>query len=129
VHHDDTAEMIGTLMTFSPMGVFATASMLIKLAIIVILAAGVVALIAAIARRLSGGPRSGLLALAGQIGLYAGLAGAGYIGMTAFMAAQQTHMTRFVVYEPDAIEAVFVLGLGVIVYLIARAGNAGAKRT
>ena len=128
MHHDDTAEMIGTLKAFSPMGVFADAEPLVKLAMIVIAAAGLVALIAAIARRMSGGSRSGLLVLAGQIGLYAGIAGAGYQAMTTFMTARALHETRFVVYEPEVIEAVFVLLLGMIVYGIARFGNAGAKR-
>ncbi len=126
--HDDTAEIIGTLLAFSPLEVFRAASPLVKLAILVIAGAGLIAVIAAIARRVSGGAYSSLLAIMGRAGLYAGVFGAGYTGMTIFMTAQQMHVARFVVYEPEVIEAVYVLLLGVIVWLIARIGNAGTKR-
>ena len=45
-----------------------------------------------------------------------------------YIGAQAMHVTRFVIVEPEVIEAVYVLLLGVIVWLIARFGNAGAKR-
>ncbi len=126
--HNDTAEMIGTLMAFSPLGVFADAPLLVKLLMVIIMGAGLIALIATIARRVSGGSRSSLLTLMGQVGLYAGVAGAGYQAMGTYLTVQALHETRFVIYEPEVIEAVYVLLLGVIVYLIARLGNAGAKR-
>ena len=128
MHHDDTAEMIGTLMTFSPLGVFDNASFLLKLVLIVILGAGVAALIAAIVQRRSTGPRSKFLALVGRVGLYAGVGGAAYAAVNTFFTALAMHVTRFVIYEPEVIEAVYVLLLGVIVYLVARFGNAGGKR-
>jgi hypothetical protein len=128
LQHDDTAEMIGTLLSFSPMGVFETAPMLVKFMLIIIGVAGIVAVIAAVFRRVSNGPKSTLLPLAGQVGLYAGLAGAGYQATMTGIAVKATHVTRFVIYEPQVIETVFVLLAGVIVYLIARFGNAGAKR-
>ncbi len=128
MHQDDTAEIIGTLMAFSPLEVFSTALMLVKLMLIIIAVAGLIAVVTALVRRLSGSPRSSLLAVMGQIGLYAGLAGAGYQGMVTFLTAQATHTTRFVIYEPQVIEGAYVLLLGVIVWLVARLGNAGAKR-
>ncbi len=126
--HDDTAEMIGTLKAFSFLGVYDTATPLVKLMLIIVAGAGVIALITAIMRRLSNGPRSSLLAMMGQIGLYAGLAGAGYTATATYLTAKALHETRFVIYEPEVIEAVCVLLLGVVVYLVARLGNAGAKR-
>ena len=125
--HDDTGEMIGTLLTFSPLGVFANATFLVKMVIIVIVGAGLAALIAAVKRRTSGGPPSSFLALMGRVGLYAGIAAAGYTGMTTYMTAQALHVTRFVVYEPEVLEAMYVLVLGVIVWLIARFGNKSSK--
>jgi hypothetical protein len=117
--------MVGTLMAFSPLGVFTEASLLVKLVLVIILGAGVIALVTAIARRMSNGPRSSLLALLGRVGLYTGVGGAGYEAMTTYMTASQMHVTRFVIVEPEVIEAVFVLLSGVIVYVIARLGNAG----
>ncbi len=125
---NDGNEMMGTALTFTPWGLFAEASPLMKVVMLVVVAAGVVAAVAAIARKSSGGPRSSLLALAGQVGLYGGVGGGGYEAMTAWMTANQMHITRFAVIEPDIIEAVFVLLLGLIVWLIARYGNAGGKR-
>jgi len=78
MHNDDTREIIGTLLLFSPLEVFSTAMLLVKLLLIIIMAAGLVVIIAAIARKASGGPRSALLGLMGQVGLYAGIAGAAY---------------------------------------------------
>lgn len=126
--HDDTGEMIGTLLMFSPLGAFETAPILVQLLMLLIAVAGVIAVIAAIVRRTSGSPKSSLLKWAGQVGLYAGGAGAGYLGMETWLTAKQMHVTRFVIYEPEVISAVFVLLLGVIVWLIARFGNAGGKR-
>lgn len=126
--HDDTNEIIGTLLAFSPWGVFTAAPILIQLVILVIVCAGAVAIVAAIARKASGGAKSGLLTVAGQVGLYAGVGGAGYLGMETWLTAQQMHVTRFVIYEPEVISAVFVLLLGLVVWLIARFGNAGGKR-
>ncbi len=126
--HSDTGEIIGTLLAFSPLGVFAAAPILVQLILLVVAAAGLIALIAAIARRVSGGPKSSLLKLMGQVGLYAGVGGAGYEGMATWMTVNQMHVTRFVIYEPEVIEAVFILLLGILVWLIARFGNAGGKR-
>jgi hypothetical protein len=126
--HDDTAEMIGTLKAFSFLGIFETAPVAVKLMLIIIAGAGLVAVIAAIARRLSNGRWSSLLATMGRIGLYAGAAGTGYMAIVTYLTAKALHETRFVIYEPEVIEAVCVLLLGVVVYVIARLGNAGAKR-
>lgn len=127
--HDDTGEMIGTMLTFSPVGVFENATFLVKLVFLVILLSGLAAIVAAIQRRMSAGARSSFLALSGRIGLYAGVGGAAYTAMTTFMTAQAMHVTRFVIYEPEVLEAVYVLILGLLVYAVARYGNAGAKRS
>ncbi len=128
MHHDDASEAIATFLMFSPLEAFSSASLLVKLLLIIIMGAGLIAIVAAVMRKVSGGPRSALLGIMGQVGLYAGIAGAGYQGTATYLTAQAMHVTRFVVFEPEVIEAVYVLLLGVVVWLIARLGNAGAKR-
>ncbi len=130
MQNNDNAEIIGTLkMVLShPVSIFMNMSLLCQMLAFVAVACILAGLVLAILRRINAGPRSGLLAAIGIIGLVAGLLGAAYGGLTTYMAVQAMHVTRLVVYLPSLIEIGYCLVLGVLAWLVAQAGNAGARR-
>ena len=120
--------IIGTLMRATPWDLFMMASIVVKLMVLIILAAGFLAVILAVLRKLNGGARSGLLSALGIIAVVAGLLGVAYTVLTNFMAYQAMRPTHLGVLLPSLIEVVYVLLLAVIIWSIARWGNAGARR-
>ena len=65
----------------------------------------------------------------GYIGLSLGLLGTLYIGLTILTAMQTVNEMRLVMILPALLEAATVLGMGLVVWLIAFAGNAGARKS
>ena len=118
---------IRTLMMATPWDVFGGLTMVVKFLVIIMLAAGVVVAIAALGRKSTGGPRSGLLAAMGVIALVAGLLGAGYNGLNSYIAYQMVKPVRLIVVFPSIIEAAYVLILALIIWGVALWGNAGAR--
>ncbi len=110
-----------TLATANPFDVFMGLNALTKLAVLVILVMGIVAIIVALTRR--GGDRNGLLSF---IGVAApGLAAliVLYNGLRSFAAYKTIHATHIAIVFPTVIECGQVLILGIIVGLIAMVGN------
>ncbi len=125
---DGTQIILNTLSAATPWDVYTTALSLTKLGMTVSLLALVVALVLAIVRRGTGGRRSGVLDVTGVVGLVAGVAGAAYTALVSWTTAQHFHVTSVYVVLPAIITAVYAVGLGILVWLVARIGNAGAKR-
>ena len=125
---NDTAAIINTLATATPMNVIGGMVSLTKVMTILAIGAGIVALILAVMRRMSGGQRSSLLNALGWGGLGAGIAGAAYSALNTYIAANAMHEYRFVILLPSVIEAAYALIIGVIACGIATWGNAGARR-
>lgn len=119
--------ILGTLAYATPWTVFLGASVVVKLLVLIMLAAGLLAVLLAALRKLNGGARSGLLSTLGIIAVVAGLLGVAYTGLTNFMA-YQAHPTHWGVLLPSLIEVTYVLILAVVIWLIAQWGNAGARR-
>ncbi|MGN6208127.1 hypothetical protein [Asticcacaulis sp.] len=119
---------IRTLMMAWPWDVFGGLTIVVKFLVMIMLAAGAIAVIAAFMRKLGGGPRSGLLTAMGIVGLAAGLLGAAYNGLNSYIAYQMVKPVRFIVVFPSVIEAAYVLILGLIIWGISQWGNAGSKR-
>ncbi|WP_443750555.1 hypothetical protein [Asticcacaulis solisilvae] len=82
----------------------------------------------AVLRLASGGKPSAALATVGAIGLVAGCLGAVWDGLNAWLAAQSAHITDILVVLPEIVEVGYALLFGVLVWLVARIGNAGKRR-
>jgi hypothetical protein len=119
---------IRTLMMATPWDVFGGLTIVVKLMVNIMLAAGIGAVIAALIRKANNGPRSGFLAFMGITALVAGLLGAAYNGLNSYIAYQMVKPVHLIVVFPSIIEVVYVLMLGVIIWSIALWGNAGARR-
>ncbi len=119
---------IRTLMMAVPWDVFGGLTIVVKFLVMIMLAAGTVAVITAVMRKLSGGPRSGLLTAMGIVALVAGLLGAAYNGLNSYIAYQMMKPVRLIVVFPSIIEVVYVLLLALIIWGIVLWGNAGARR-
>jgi hypothetical protein len=118
-----------TLDSAVPWDVFAYAGPITKLTMLISLIAAGAGLMLAIMRRASKGRHSGLLSGLGLTGLLFGVLGALYTGTMSYMAAKATQTTNLIVVLPSIIEAVYAFLFGLVAWLIARWGNAGAKRT
>lgn len=127
---DDTAAIIETFkMALAHPGiVFGSMLLVCKLTTLVSLACLAIAVVMGGIRRMNGAPRSGGLAVIGVIGLVFGLLGAAYGGLNTYITAQLTHVTRLVIYLPSLIESGLCVLVGVLAWLVARLGNAGARR-
>ena len=125
---NETAAIIHTLATATPMNVIGGMVSLTKVMTLLAIGAGIVALILAIMRRMSAGQRSSLLNTLGWVGLGAGIAGAAYTALNTYIAANAVHEYRFVILLPEFVEAGYSLIIGLIVWGIALWGNAGARR-
>ena len=117
-----------TLMMATPFEVFMYASIVVKLMVLIMLVAGAAAVIAAIARRATNGPRSGLLGVCRMIAFGAAGLAVLYTAMISWMAAQAVHLTRIELLYPEIITVGYVVVLALIVHAIAAFGNAGARR-
>ena len=128
--HSETAEIIDTLKAFSVTDAVANQPIPLEVMVVTIFGTGVIAAVAAVVRKASNGPRSSLLAMMGSIGLYAGLATGLYGAVIIGTAMMDTHtrVTQFALYGPEALDIAAILLSGAIVYLIARIGNAGARK-
>ncbi|HTM83021.1 hypothetical protein [Asticcacaulis sp.] len=120
--------IMGTLAYATPGNVFISASIVVKLLVMIMMATGLVVLITAVIRKLTSGAHSGLLSTLGGVAVVAGLLSVAYTGLTSFMAYQRVHATHLGVLLPSLIEVIYVLMLGVIIWSIALWGNAGARR-
>lgn len=127
---NDTPEIIQTfkVLLADPVSTFMDMTVICKLTAFVALVCLAIAVVTAVISRLSNAPRSGFLATVGMIGLVSGLLGAAYGGFTTYVAVQAMHVTRLVVYLPSLIEVGVCAGIGLLAWLVAQMGNAGAKR-
>jgi len=125
---DDTHILLNTLSAAKPWDVYMGAVSITKLSMTISLLALAVALILAAVRMTSGGKRSGALDVTGVVGLVAGVAGAAYTGLISWVAAQHAHVHNVYVVLPSIIEAAYAFLFGLLVWLVARIGNAGARR-
>lgn len=123
---DDTQIIWNTLRAATPWDVFMAAGSTIKLCMTVSLLAFVAALVLAMVRRTTGARRFGALDVIGIVGLVAGIAGAAYTALITWFVAQYSEVTHFAVILPEVVEAAYALLYGVLVWLVARIGNAGA---
>ncbi len=121
---NETAAIINTLSTATPMNVIGGMVSLTKVMTLLALGVGIVAVILAIMRKTSAGPRSSLLNALGWVGLGAGIAGAAYAALNTYIAANAMHEYRFVILLPSFIEAAYALVIGLIALAIATWGNA-----
>jgi hypothetical protein len=79
-------------------------------------------------RKTSSGRHSGLLSGVGMTGLLFGILGALYTGAISYVAAKASDTTNLLILLPSIIEVVYAFLCGLIAWLIATWGNAGAKR-
>lgn len=127
---DDTAEIIGTFQSAltHPVDIFLNMSPVTKIAVFMALACLVIGSVVAVISRLNNARRSGLLTALGVVGLVFGLLGAAYGGLTTYIGVQEMHVTRVVIYLPELIEIGLCVIIGLLAWLVAQLGNAGAKR-
>ena len=125
---NDTDALIRTLGQATPWDVYANLSSTLKIAASIALLAAAAALVMALIRMMSGGRQSGFLGALGVIGLVVGIIGALYGATNSYIAAQVTH-PRLLVLLPSIIECAYVLLFGLLAWLIAKVGNAGARRS
>ncbi len=111
-----------------PGAVFTNMGIVGKLTVMIAVICLIIGAVTAVISRLRNAPRSGFLSVLGVIGLVSGLLGAAYGGLTTFLAVQQLHVTRVAIYLPSLIEIGFCALVGLLAWLVAQMGNAGAKR-
>lgn len=110
-----------TLATANPLDVFMGLNVLTKLAVLVIVIMGIVAVIVALTRR--GGARNGLLSFIAVAAPGLAALAVLYNGLRSFTAYKAIHATHIAVVFPTIIECGQVLILGLIVGLVAMMGN------
>jgi hypothetical protein len=117
-----------TEVLLQPMLVFNGMTIVTKLCLLIIIAAGAIALVTAVLRRVSGGRRSGLLTVLSWIAIVFGILGALYGAMNIYIGIQAVGKANLAVVAPGLIEIIYTLVPALIVRLIASIGNAGAKK-
>jgi hypothetical protein len=127
---DDTAEIIGTFEAAlgHPVDIFLNMGPVTQITTSIALVCLAVGVVVAVISRLNNAPRSGLLTALGVIGLIFGLLGAAYGGLTTYIGVQDMHVTRVVIYLPELIEIGLCVLIGLLAWLVAQMGNAGARR-
>lgn len=125
---DNTQAIINTLQYATPWDVFINAAPISKLTMLISLIAVGAALALGIMRQASKGRHSGLLSGLGMTGMLFGILGALYTGLMSYMGLKATHTTNLIVVLPAAVEAAYAFLFGLLAWLIAAWGNAGAKR-
>lgn len=125
---DDTAAIVATLQAYNPIAMFAEADLPVQVVGIALVKIAAVTAFMAIVRTILRTPRSTAIGVFGYIGLGLGLLGALYVGLTIRTALQSRGETRIVIVLPLLLEAATLLAMGLIVWLIAFAGNAGARK-
>ncbi len=130
MQQDDTHEILATIKAglMNPLAVLMTTPLLTRLMAFIALICLAIVVIVAILRKLNNGPRSGLLATLGWVALLSSLAGTAYEGLMIYVGVQATHTTRMAVVMPNLIEGCEVLLIGIVAFVVAGLGNAGARR-
>ena len=123
---NETSMIVNTLAMAKPVDVFLGLTLVTKALATVALLAGGLALVLALIRVVSQGRRSGALATTGLVGLISAALGAAYPGLNSAVAFFVVRPTHLLVLLPSAVEVTYVLILGLIVWVIAKLGNAGA---
>jgi hypothetical protein len=111
----------------TPWAVFNFAMFVVKLTATLTALVGAVVIVGATVRKVTGGTHSGLLAGLGWIALGLGVFGAGYCLLSLYITCANAPRP-FILMLPSIIEAGYAFLFGLIVWLIAGVGNAGARR-
>ena len=131
MQQDDTHEILATIKAaaMNPLAVLMTTPLLTRLMAFIALICLAIIVIVAILRRMNNSPRSGLLVALGWVALLSSLAGTAYEGLMIYVGVQATHTTHLAVIMPGLIEGCEVLLIGIIAWIVAGMGNAGARRS
>jgi hypothetical protein len=116
------------LTGLTPVELFMESNIILKLIMILVMFNGFVALILAILRHATKGPRSGILTGLGAGALIFATLGAAYNGYFVYVTAKQLKISNLAIIAPSVAESLLCFGLGVIVMLIAVIGNWGAPK-
>lgn len=125
---EDTAAIMATLQAYNPVEVIAYATLTIKMVAIALVKVAAVTLLMAIVRMVLRSAKSAGLRIFGYIGLGLGALGALYSLVNTGIAMKNSGVTRLAIILPSLLEALTLLAMGLIVWLIALAGNAGARK-
>lgn len=126
---DDAAAILATLQTYGPIAMFFEAALPVQIICLALVKFAAVTAFMVIIRMILRTPKSMVIRVFGYIGLSLGLLGTLYIGLTILTAMQTVNEMRLVMILPALLEAATVLGMGLVVWLIAFAGNAGARKS
>jgi hypothetical protein len=124
----NTATVIDVLTKINPLMMFSAATSLLKLVVLVLVILAVITLIVALMRRASGGRRSGLLPVLSAIALCVAVAGVIYDFQVYFATRDRMREMAGTMFNVCLVESGYVIGLGIVVWLISQFGNAGVRR-
>lgn len=111
----------------NPDYIFSGTSWVPRLCLILFLVAGAIGLVIVVVRRASGGQRSGFLAFIGRVAPWLGIASAAYGLFNLYMGIQQDGALTEPQLYTVSLDLFYSLVPALVVWLIARFGNAGAK--